>query len=702
MSVRISRLSILSLTIAAAISGSVQAEVSKQDLEQIQVVGVKQPFRGDVSPKDLPQSVETLSAESIGNIAVTTLVDALSLSSSVAQQNDFGGLWDSFAIRGLVGDENVPSGYLINGYTSGRGFSGNRDVSNIERLEIMKGPGSALYGRSEPGGTLNIITKKPEFEQQGYVKLSAGSWQNYRTEGDFTNAINSDLAFRVNGAYEDNESFRNHVTAKKVVITPSLLWLISDKTKLNYELEYVNQEATFDRGLVAIDGDIEALPIETFLGEPSDKPTTVDVKAHQLTIEHDVNGWTLLGGISHKDSSFISESSDAELAPARQLLLTDGETLNRQHNERDFQTTDTSARIELSGTVKSAGLTHHLLSGADAYHFSFDKFWQRYRPGADDTTYSINVYNPFYAQEAPAGSVVKNESETQHAYGVYFQDLIDLSSQLHLLLGGRYDWFDQEIDNHQSGTSSKQDQSTFSPRVGIVYDYAENLQLYASYSQGFRPNAGSDVNGDAFDPETTKSFETGMKFNTSWVDGTVALFKAKKNNMLTTDLDAGVSVALGEVESEGVELELNGNITQSAQFNLSYTYTDAKTAKDMVNPDWWVALPKGSPLLNIPEHSASLTLNQDLSELVGANVNAGLNVQYVGDRLGETIDPTYILPAYTLVKLFAKYDVNDAISLQFNVNNALDKTYYANSYSALWTQPGAPRSVRLGVTYRFN
>jgi iron complex outermembrane receptor protein len=198
--------------------GAKMDQNSSDNIEKIAVSGVRQAFRGDVPLSEQPQSIEFISAENLDDAGVTTLTDIFDLTPSISEQNDFGGLWESFAIRGLVGDENIPSGFLINGFSSGRSFSGTRDTSNIDYVEVMKGPGSALYGRSEPGGTINIITKKPQFEEQGSLKVSAGSWQSYRAEGDYTNAINDQVAFRINGAIEDGEGFRDYHENKKTVI----------------------------------------------------------------------------------------------------------------------------------------------------------------------------------------------------------------------------------------------------------------------------------------------------------------------------------------------------------------------------------------------------------------------------------------------------------------------------------------------------
>jgi len=163
-----------SLIYLACLSASAQSIAQSQPIEKIAVT-YKQAYRGDIPQKQMPQSIETLDNAVLDQKGITQLQDALDFSASISRKNNSGALWDSFSIRGLSGNENMPSGYLINGFSGGRGFSGPRDVSNIEYIEVLKGPGSALYGRSEPGGTVNIVTKKPQFEQQGELKLSLGS-----------------------------------------------------------------------------------------------------------------------------------------------------------------------------------------------------------------------------------------------------------------------------------------------------------------------------------------------------------------------------------------------------------------------------------------------------------------------------------------------------------------------------------------------
>lgn len=678
-------------------------ELGAERMEEITVVSQRQPYRGDVPLESLPQSVQTLSGDLLAGQGITDLQSALDLAGSVARQNDLGGLQTTFAIRGFAGDESMPSGYLVNGFSAGRGFSGRRDVSNIERIEIMKGPGSALYGRSEPGGTINLVTKKPQFDTEGYLQASAGSYDSKRLEGDYTGALGDNLAFRVNGAFEDSDSYRN-TQPRKYALTPSLLFNLSERTSLTYELELAKQQALFDRGIVAIEGDPDVLPVTRFLGDPQNGPSEIRATGHQLVVQHELhNGWMLLAGLGYRDSSLESYSADAELSDGRQLLLTDGSTLSRQRRSRDYTAEDLSGRLELTGTFDTGPLNHHLLLGTDAYEFELDFALGRWRVdyGSMDPTYAIDIFNPAYEGVRPQPAPQIDQLQVQRTRGIYVQDQIDLTEQWKVLLGVRFDDFDQSIDDHLSGVRSTMSQTATSPRAGLVYEATPALSLYASFSEGFRPNTGSDYYGTAFDPEESSSREAGIKVSSEdgRTTGTLAFFRAEKSNVLTADpANPGFSAALGGAQSRGVEIDLAAELARELQLVFSYAYTEAETSNDVVNLDWGMEIPAGSRLINIPEHSGSLSLSRNFT-LAGAPASVGLGIQYVDERLGETIDPDYILPAYTLVNLSGSYSPTAELELFAHVDNLFDERHYVSSYHKLWTMPGAPRTYNVGIRY---
>ncbi|WP_440874276.1 TonB-dependent siderophore receptor [Thalassotalea sp. PLHSN55] len=674
------------------------------NIEKIEVISHKQAYRGNVSIKELPQAVKVISTEKLTGMGISNFQTALSLDSSLARQNNFGGLWESFAIRGFSGDENLPSAYLINGFSAGRGYSGLRDTSNIEAIEVLKGPASALYGRGEPGGTVNIITKKPQFDQQGYITLTAGEDAYQRFEGDYTNGISDNIAFRINGAHETSDSFRHTVESQKTALTPSIFAKLSDSTTLTYELEYVDQEIPFDRGIPVLPG--VDIPKENFFGEPSDGPMNVDAMGHQLSLQHQINtDWSVSFGAGYRDSSLEGYSSEIELSPGRQLLYVDGETVSRQRRFRDYDAKDASLRAELSGFFSAFGAQHNVLIGADGYDYELHSIQERWRTawGSGDATYSINAYNPVYGQTAPATSPTQDNLEKQKAFGLYLQDQMALTQRVNLLVGVRFDEFEQDLINNFNGTLVSQSKSEVNPRIGVSYDMDNGVSIYSNYAEGFRPNTGADVNNNAFEPEKSESIEAGVKwsvFNEAF-SGTLAVFKTEKSNILTADpVNSGFSTALGEAQSSGIELDSQFNITDNTVLDVSYTYIDAHTLNDMTNPDWGVDIPANSQLINVPKHTLNMSLTH-FTELADKNVLFGGHVLSVSERLGETIDPTYKLPSYTIVNLFGTLDINDKVTLQASVENLFDEDYFANSYSALWTMPGQPRRVKASISYIF-
>ncbi len=545
---------LLALAVPAIAHAQAEAQVQAQAAavpsgatEQIVVSAQREHYRGDVAVQDLPQSVQVISAETIKQIGAVRLNDVLDLATGVARQNVFGGLWDGFAIRGFVGDPNLPSGYLVNGFNGGRGFGGVRDTSSVEKMEILRGPGSALFGRGEPGGIVSITTKKPQFTQQGSGTLTYGSHSFYRAEGDYTTPLSDWTAVRINGAYEDADSFRDTLHTKREFASPSILQKIGNDTSIWYELEWSKQEIPFDRGVVARNGQLGIIPNSRFLGEPGDGPTTAKVLGHQAELEHILwKDWVLLVGGAYRTTKLNGIGENPEFAAARNPFFTDGQTLARQRRFTNYDSTDKIARAELSGNLKTGFITHHLLGGADYDEFELVRLQTRYRPPAVNanstlaTQNAINIFNPAYGSyPLPAANQnVFNDTENDKAYGGYLNDQMDLTDAFKLRLGGRYDWFKQTIANRLAvAQPPHQDVKQFSPQAGLLFKASDLVSFYAAFAKGFRPQTGFDAHNIPFEPEKTTSSEVGMKFETpdGSLSGGVALFKMKKPNVLTAD-----------------------------------------------------------------------------------------------------------------------------------------------------------------------
>ena len=692
---------------AATLLGGFQAALAQTSVEEVVVTGQRQAYRGDFTLRETPQAIMVLDAEILEGAGVTRLADALDLSASLARQNNFGGLWDNYAIRGFAGDENLPSGYLVNGFNAGRGFGGPRDLSGIERIEILRGPNAALLGRGEPGGTINLITKKPEFEVEGAVNASIGSFDTYRVDGDWTGPLNDVFAVRLNGYYENAGSFRDTLESTRYGVMPSALWRLGENTSLSYELERTRQEIPFDRGVVAINNRLGVVPVGRFLGEPGDGPLKADATGHQLQLQHEFSDdWSLLLGAGYRETDLEGSSTEAELAGSRQRLLTDGQTLSRQRRFRDYEATHTVFRGELSGRFSTGQFEHRILIGADKDTFENSQLFLRFRPGSaagqtPQTGNQINIFNPVYGQfPLPTPGPQTNRIDELGAWGFYVQDQVRLTDRLQVRLGARYDDFTNESLNRATGARSSVSDDKVSPQIGIVFDATDALTLYAAYGQGFRQNSGADFAGRPFEPEESESAEIGARFDIAGLQATLALFSMTKTNILTADpVNAGFSIAIGEARSQGVEVDLAGELPGGVNVWLSYAYVDAQAANDVLDFNFALTIRSGDRLINVPEHTLSLTASRGF-ELGGRDLELGGSLLYVGERLGETAT-TFELPSYTTLRLFGSYALTDALEIAAEVNNLADEEYYTNSFSRLWVAPGAPRNATVTLRYRF-
>ncbi|WP_396594120.1 TonB-dependent siderophore receptor [Brevundimonas sp. R86498] len=692
--------------IGLALPGVVEAQDS---VDEVVVTGQRQAYRGGVPLSDTPQSITVLDQGVLERAGVTRLSDALDLSASVVRQNNFGGLWDSYAIRGFAGDENLPSGYLVNGFNAGRGFGGPRDLSGIDRIEILKGPNAALFGRGEPGGSVNLVTKQPSFQPAGSFTARVGDFDLYRGELDWTGPVVDDrLAVRVAGFYEDAGSFRDTVETHRSGVFPSALLRLGAGTSLSYELEATRQEVPFDRGIVSIDGVLDALPASRFLGEPGDGPLQADALGHQLQLQHDLSDdWSLLVGASWRETDLEGFSSEPELAASRQQLYVDGRSLSRQYRFRDYEADHGVVRAELSGRFDALGGLHRVILGADRDTFDNAQYFLRFRPPSVSSNptaqqgYVIDVFAPVYGRfAAPTPTLQTNRLDEQTAWGVYVQDQVRFGDRFELRLGGRFDDFEQTSTNRVNGVVTRFGDSRFSPQVGAVFHLSPAASVYAAYGEGFRQNFGADADGNVFEPEESRSIELGLKANWSGLTSTLTVFSLEKTNVLTSDpVNAGFSLAIGEAESRGVEADVQGRLPGGVDLWLSYAWVEAEVARQVIDAGTGLVIQPGDRLINVPEQALSLQASKE-GRIGGAQILLGGGVQHVGERLGETAS-SFELPSHTLVRLFADWSVTSRLKLSAAVNNVFDETWYANSYSRLWVQPGTPRAASLTLRYRY-
>ncbi|MDG1207360.1 MAG: TonB-dependent siderophore receptor [Pseudomonadales bacterium] len=676
---------------ASAIAQSAGAD----SIEEVVVIGTKKAYQGDFTVLETPQADLRIDSQTLRNAGAFDLVQALDLSASVARQNNFGGLWNSFAIRGFVGDENLPSNYLVNGFNAGRGFGGARDLSGIESVEVLKGPRAALFGRGEPGGTVNLVTKRPTFETASEITLSAGSYSTYRVDFDYTTPLSDDVAIRIVGAYEDAESFRDEIETEKQLLSPSLTWRISDQSQFFYEMEYSDQQTPFDRGVIAINDEVGLIPESRFLGEPSYGPIDADVLGHQLEFQHDFNDdWSGLVGYNYRDTSLEGLASENGFGAPD----VNGD-FGRFSRLRDYDATYQVFRAEVNGGFNTGEFEHRIIIGIDVDEFENDQFVLRDR----STDQSINIFNPVYGNYPEAGLALAgniDRVETQESTGIYIQDQISLTPKLDIRIGARFDDYEQKLVNRRANSVSKYSEKQVSPQLGIVYKTSDTLSFYAAYGENFRPLSGAtDQNG--LDPNLSKSTEVGIKFtmNDGALAGTLAIFDVEQSNIATFDANFNPT-AVGAASSQGVELDLTGNLTDTLSMWLSYAYVDAETENDYTDFISFGFIPAGSPLLNVAEHQLSVQMVQR-TQLAGRALDLIGGLIYVDERSGQFGDPSFELPSYTTVRVAANLEVSESLEVRLEVNNLFDEEYYTNSYADVWVQPGAPLNFRVSVNFNF-
>ncbi|MEB3766693.1 TonB-dependent siderophore receptor [Acinetobacter sp. MD2] len=676
--------------------------VKTTDKEDEKLTSSSTKFRHSIM--DVPFSRNFLSEEMLKQQDIQRIDKAIQLVNGVYAQNNYGGgFWDNYSIRGFTTDPNVSSTVIRNGLSVNRGLSAPRDMVNIKSIDFLKGPATAMYGRGEMGGLLNINAKQPQWEPQGELSLRGNTEEKYRASVEYTTPINDQLAYRLALAHEDNQSFRDEVNSQRWFISPQFSWKISDQTQLNFDSEITQQKGLFDRGISAYQGQI-LMNRKTFTGEPSADQNKVSDQFYQLNLIHQINDdWKLNSAISYKQGKITGSSNEPR------SFANDAETLNRQRRERYTFTKDLLAQSEMLGTIDTAWARHEVLIGTEIGRLIFNQSQLRCdsgRVGRINGGYSnsarycvnqINVNHPQYGDYPNYMGMFTNTHEVQDTAALNMQDQMFLNDQWSILLGGRFDHVKQSLDNYVNAASSNKIFNEVSPRIGVNYKLNDTLSFYSNYGKSFALNTGTDANGQVFAPEKGESYELGSKFQPSDANlFTAALFHMKKRNALTIDpKDPSYQYAAGEARSQGIELSFQTEFASKLNVSANYTYTDAIITQD-------TNIAKGTRLNSIPKHNANLSLNYTMLDDGDRKAGVGGNVVYVGSRNGTQNDQGNLkLAAYTIVNLNAYYAPNSKLRYQFNLNNLFDKTYSVESYSDMWIQPGDPINASLSMQWHF-
>jgi iron complex outermembrane recepter protein len=645
----------------------------------------------DTPTRDIPQSIQVIPQQVIDDQKVLRLQDAVRNVSGVVSDGGFGNVGEEFIIRGFTAPSILRDGFRSTSEISASTFSSLSETANIERVEVLKGPASVLYGAVEPGGIINIVTKKPLADPLYAGEFSVGSYGSYRPSFDFSGPLTANKAFlyRVTGSYENSDSFRqpSDVNFERFFIAPVISWRMSPKTNLDVFLNYLTEESPFDEGLVAIGDEVADIPLDRRLGEPGDFRKFKDLQLG-YRFEHEFNPNLK---VRNAFRAALTDVSSERFVPF--VLFENAGILRREYRETEGNRQSYDIQTDLIGTLKTGPVKHQLLLGFQYFNTSEAEVIERNR-----LVDPINIFDPVYGAIRPETlRLVDDSISNEESLGFYLQDQVSLLENLKLLIGGRFDFVHQEsIDNINDSTDS-QDDNAFSPRVGLVYQPIQPISLYTSFSRSFRPNTGSvTADNSILEPERGTQYEVGIKAEPGTNKLTLSLAYydiTKKNVALTDPNDPDFSIAAGKVNSHGVEFDLAGEIRPGWKVIASYAYTIATIQ------DGDEFLPTGNDLENVPRNSASLWTSYEIQAGSLKGLGFGLGLFYVDQRPGDN-ENTFKLPSYLRTDAALFYQ-RENWKLGLNIKNLFDVRYFDSAVVRERINPGEPLTVVGSVSVKF-
>ncbi|HHP7239211.1 TonB-dependent siderophore receptor [Longibacter sp.] len=675
--------------------------------------------------ENVPQSISVITKEVLDDQQVYRLDEALR---NVSGVNTFSG-YNDYTARGFrTSGGSSSDARLINGLKGGFSFWTSPILPHIERVEIIKGPASALFANTNPGGTINLVTKKPLRTSRQSLNFTLGSYDTYRSTADFTGPLNDDgtVLYRLNLGYENAESFRTLQFNESYLIAPSVSFIPNERTRVNVDLVYSDLDSRLDRGQPIFNqsDDLTSTPISFALSQPGDymHNTNFHVTA---SLSHEFTDWLEL------NSSYMKFRYDQDLEEHRTsnvFLPNDPTILQLAFIKRDQERTVDNVTNYLTAEFKTGPVSHEALGGVDFFQQD-DNRTQWGARGADQfilpdgtPTPGGNVGN--FDLEDPVYTIEGRNSSTYEAnwfsqartsdpirsrtYGAYIQDQLSYGP-VRLLLSLRHEWYrdilpEEQLEGLRSAfpdVDNTAAQSTWLPRIGGVVEVANGINIYSTYAEGFEPQTAESVLnpqlGGPFDPQESNVVEGGAKARllNGQLLATAAIYQITKQNVLVNANDAANPQRLeqrGEERARGVELEVAGEPIPGLRLTTNYAYNRAEiTESDDENEI-------GRIKENAPEHAGGFwgTYTVQSGALTGLGFGGGM--QFVTER--NTFEETLQLPGYAIWDATVFYTVN-SFKIKATMKNLTDETYWTGGYNYGRIYPGAPRTALLSVGYTF-
>ncbi|EFH4868482.1 ferrichrome porin FhuA [Escherichia coli] len=677
----------------------------------------------DTPIQKVPQSISVVTAEEMALHQPKSVKEALSYTPGVAVgTRGASNTYDYLIIRGFAADGQSQNNYL-NGLKMQGNFYNDAviDPYMLERAEIMRGPVSVLYGKSSPGGLLNMVSKRPTTEPLKEVQFKAGTDSLFQTGFDFSDALDDDgvYSYRLTGLARSANAQQKGAEEQRYAIAPAFTWRPDDKTNFTFLSYFQNEPETGYYGWLPKEGTVEPLPngkrLPTDFNEGAKNNTysrnekmigysfdhefndTFTVRQNLRFAQNKVSQKSVYGYGMCSDPLYSSNPSSSPCANVPQSQW--GHTLTRQYVIDNEKLENFSVDTQLQSKFATGSVDHTLLTGVDFMRMRNDiDSWFGYAGSvAPSDIYNLDRSDfDFGAHPNPSGPyrVLLKQKQT----GLYVQDQAQWDKVL-VTLGGRYDWADQSSFNRDYGNKSDRDDKQFTWRGGVNYLFDNGVTPYFSYSESFEPASQTDANGDLFAPSKGKQYEVGVKYvpEDRPIVVTGALYQLTKTNNLMADPNGSLfSVEGGEIRARGVELEAKAALSASVNLVGSYTYTDAEYTTDTTY--------KGNTPAQVPKHMASLWADYTFFDGPLSGLTLGTGGRYTGSSYGDPAN-SFKVGSYTVVDALVRYDLARVgmagSNVALHVNNLFDREYVAscfNTYGCFW---GAERQVVATATFRF-
>ncbi|MAF04996.1 MULTISPECIES: TonB-dependent siderophore receptor [unclassified Herbaspirillum] len=632
-----------------------------------------------------PQSVSVVTRSMLDSQQAVSLADALeNVPGVVAQQYGRRG-WDDLIIRGQVASDSL----YLDGLRTTASSRVAEQLFGLQQVEVLKGPGSLLYGLVLPGGLVNMVSKRPQGNDFANVDVTVGSHDFYQTTVDMNKSLseNGKQAFRINGLISNSNDATDNVWFKNRYIAPSLSLDLGARTDFTILTSYQERSYVRQQGL-PLSGSINsnvngALPRSLFIGEPGARPYAANETRVGYALTHRFDdGWTLNNNVRYQQFEMSGQ------LVANNVLSSTGRSLTRTGTDQTYEGQTFSIDTNVQRSFNTGFGKHEITLGTDYLNSREDTL------SYTCTVAALNVYNPVYGARLNCPTTPNTYTSTSiRDTGLYARDNIRFGERWQLLTGLRYDNVSTYSTNLRTGAHTDNPASATTGSAALMYELLRGVRPYISYATSFYPNSGTDVSGGTFKPETGKQWEAGVKFDLD--EGrtslNVAVFDLRRRNVLVSDPNnTGFNIAVGEQRSQGGEISVTSDLRNGLSLNAGYSYTAAIVTDDGGQRSTTV----GQWLDNVPRHNFTTSARYRFKgQLAGWEWNGGVHGQSMMRTNG------YTLPGYVLADTGVAYNA-ERWRAALNVKNIFNTHYYAGGLARA-VALGDDRTILLTLGYRY-